>query len=288
MPEQSDWKWCNKCQALTFAGSPSQGACPAGEEHDHTGSGDYALTQDVSAAGPTKQSNWRWCNKCQTLTFAGSPSVGACAAGGSHNHAGSGDYVLTQDVAVSGAQSDWRWCNKCQALTFAGNPSLGACPAGGNHDHAGSGNYEVSFAPSPPPAELSFSFNPIVFDGGVPVGGWSNLTVRHDGTFTFAGHFHDSGGTEYNMALAWAVKDSRNIVYTFGHTGHVAGTFESGSRDDDWSVDSQNEDIAQNWANIAAANSGQAQANATGDLTNLVNTIVGTLGTVLGVVAIIA
>jgi hypothetical protein len=86
---------------------------------------------------------------------------------------------------------------------------------------------------------LDFSFNPIVFGGGVPVGGWSNLTVRQDGTYTFSGHFHDSGATQYNMALIWAVKDSRNIIYTFEHKGQVAGTFESGSRDDDWSEDGQ-------------------------------------------------
>jgi hypothetical protein len=40
------------------------------------------------------QDNWRWCNKCQVLAFAGY-SVGVCAAGGSHEYFGSGDYVLS-------------------------------------------------------------------------------------------------------------------------------------------------------------------------------------------------
>jgi hypothetical protein len=142
---QPNWRWCKKCQALTFGGNASLGACAAGGKHDHAGSGDYALTQNVPA-GANQQSDWRWCNKCQALAFAGNPTLGACAAGGEHNHAGSGDYVLTQNVSVPGAQSSWRWCNKCQALAFAGNPSLGACAAGGVHSHAGSGDYAVSFA----------------------------------------------------------------------------------------------------------------------------------------------
>jgi hypothetical protein len=30
------------------------------------------------------QSNWRWCNKCQGLAYAGN-SQGVCPAGGTHN-----------------------------------------------------------------------------------------------------------------------------------------------------------------------------------------------------------
>jgi hypothetical protein len=94
----------------------------------------------------TAQDNWRWCNKCQVLAYAGFPSLGACAAGGSHDHSGSGDYVLIQDVPVGGNEQDnWRWCNKCQALAFAGNPSPGPCADGGSHDHSGSGDYVLSF-----------------------------------------------------------------------------------------------------------------------------------------------
>jgi len=139
---QNNWRWCNKCQALTFAGSPTLGECPAGGQHDHTGSGDYALI-DNDAAVPG-QDNWRWCNKCQALAYAGAGSVGACSAGGVHDHTGSGNYVLgSKDNGPTG-QENWRWCNKCQELTFAGNASLGSCAAGGTHDHTGSGNYVLS------------------------------------------------------------------------------------------------------------------------------------------------
>jgi len=113
-----------------------------------------AITQEAWLRQPTtvnrggEQTNWRWCTKCQVLAFAGNPSAGACAAGGSHDHTGSGDYALMQNVSVPdpGAQSNWRWCTKCHALAFAGHPSPGACAAGGSHDHTGSGDYGLFFA----------------------------------------------------------------------------------------------------------------------------------------------
>jgi hypothetical protein len=45
---------------------------------------------------PSQQHNWRFCRKCQGLFFAGH-SKGVCPAGGSHDDAGSGDYVLNQN-----------------------------------------------------------------------------------------------------------------------------------------------------------------------------------------------
>jgi hypothetical protein len=141
---------------------------------------------------------------------------------------------------------------------------------------------------TPLPPQLDFDWNPIVFGGGVAVGGWAHLTLRQDGSYTFSGHFHDSGGVEYNMALVWGVKDGgANNVYTFEHQGHVSGTFEPGSRDDDWTVDGQNDVIKDNWASIVATNDAPAVANATGDLTNLINEISGIVGTTLGIVAIV-
>ncbi len=92
---QANWRWCNKCQALSFGGSPSPGKCSAGGMHDHVGSGNYVLALRGSGTVPQdSQANWRWCNKCQVLAYAGSSSAGACGAGGLHDHTGSGDYIL--------------------------------------------------------------------------------------------------------------------------------------------------------------------------------------------------
>ncbi|MFF9645844.1 N,N-dimethylformamidase beta subunit family domain-containing protein [Kitasatospora aureofaciens] len=141
MATQMLWMWCNKCQGLAWAGFPVLGPCPAGGDHDHSGSGDYVLTWNVPA-GEGQQSGWMWCNKCQGLAFADNPEPGPCPAGGDHDHSGSGDYVLRVDVEPETyEQSGWMWCNKCQGLAFADNPEPGPCPAGGDHDHSGSGNY---------------------------------------------------------------------------------------------------------------------------------------------------
>jgi hypothetical protein len=40
---QANWRWCNKCQGLFFAGGATKGVCPKGGEHSLDGSGDYHL-----------------------------------------------------------------------------------------------------------------------------------------------------------------------------------------------------------------------------------------------------
>jgi hypothetical protein len=137
------------------------------------------------------------------------------------------------------------------------------------------------------PTELHFDVDSIVFDGPVPVGGFSHLTLRQDGTYSFSGHFHDSGATEYNVSLVWAVKDSGNKVYTFQQAGHVAGTFESGSSDYDWNIDGQNDAITQHWPDLARGANSNLLASAKLDLVNLTNSVIGGLGLVLGVIAIV-
>ena len=42
---QSGWRWCDKCQGLTWGGSSTPGPCPAGGTHDLTASGNYMLAQ---------------------------------------------------------------------------------------------------------------------------------------------------------------------------------------------------------------------------------------------------
>ncbi len=109
------------------------------EVHRSGGADDHATV--VFTMRHTSQDNWRWCNKCQCLAFAGTSSLGPCAAGGVHDHSGSGNYILVHNAQEARGQDNWRWCNKCQCLAFAGNPTLGPCHAGGQHNHEGSGNY---------------------------------------------------------------------------------------------------------------------------------------------------
>jgi hypothetical protein len=102
------------------------------------------------------------------------------------------------------------------------------------------------------PAQLDWDWKPITFDNGVPVGGWMHLTLRQDGSYTFSGHFHDSGFTSYDMLLAFVVKDAKNRAFTITHRGHVSGTSGFGSRDHDWTVKGKDPNIARNWADLTA------------------------------------
>jgi len=131
---QQNWRWCKNCEGLHYAGHL---CCPAGGLHD-LGLTNYRLSLDRPDTGG--QDNWRWCRKCQLLAYAGSALPGACPAGGTHDHAASGDYRL---VTAGGGQDQWKWCRKCQGLTYAGSASLNACSAGGVHDTSTSSNYVI-------------------------------------------------------------------------------------------------------------------------------------------------
>src|SRR4051812_2010411 len=96
VPGQDNWRWCTKCQGVAYAGGADLGACPAGGKHDHAGSGNYVLVQNLPTSLPYTQDNWRWCGKCQGLAFAGNATLGMCPGGGTHDHAGSGNYVLVK------------------------------------------------------------------------------------------------------------------------------------------------------------------------------------------------
>jgi hypothetical protein len=122
------------------------------------------------------------------------------------------------------AEAGWRFCGKCNSMFFNGFPDFkGVCPAGGGH------------VPPPPPHALNFvlshdlpqlltfDFNSIVFEDGVPVGGNAHLSINQDGAYNFRGHFHDSGAVDFDISIVCAVKDAQNRVYTFSQTGEVGG-----------------------------------------------------------------
>jgi hypothetical protein len=138
---QRNWKWCNKCQGLTFSGTA---VCPAGDVHDHSKSANYSLAWDGSG-----QTGWKWCTKCQSLSFTGLPgNASTCPAGGAHNTNPSANYGLQLNNPKAEGQKDWKWCRKCQGLTFAANSTIGPCSVGGVHDHSGSGNYTLAWGAS--------------------------------------------------------------------------------------------------------------------------------------------
>jgi hypothetical protein len=135
---------------------------------------------------------------------------------------------------------------------------------------------------------LEFHFEPIVFGGGVPVGGAAHLTLGQNGSYHFRGHFHDSGAVGFDVALFWAVKDFQDRAYTFENAGSVGGTFTAGSRDHDFDVNSFDARIADNWANIGALPTAHAQAKVDIDLGALRASVMEVVGAVQEVAAIVA
>ena len=110
---------------------------------------------------------------------------------------------------------------------------------------------EITNGEAPVPAELarqyreiSLDTGPIVFDGGVPVGGYANGGLFPNGAWNFSGHFHNSGFPSYDVGMAVAVK-LRGVTFVLSIQGHVAGTIGSGSRNFDWNTSGTNPALAQ-------------------------------------------
>jgi hypothetical protein len=148
--------------------------------------------------------------------------------------------------------------------------------------------------------ELAGGFTPQVgpldtggihFDGGVPVRGWAQLTLFETGSVNFTGHFHDSGATSYNVAFGVGVRSQRGVLYTFGRQGHMAGTFEFGSRDFNWNLTNEHFDVIRDdWANIAVNSTWWWNAKVNLDIAGVlssVKTIAESVGAVGSVIALI-
>jgi hypothetical protein len=130
----------------------------------------------------------------------------------------------------------------------------------------------------------------ITFNGGVPVGGFAQLTLFQSGNFNFNGHFHVSGAPSYNVGFAVGVRSSRGVLYTFLKSGHVAGTFEPGSRDFDWSVQEFRAVLHEDWPNLAVNSTWWWSANVNWDplaILNSVKTLASTVGAVASVIALV-
>jgi hypothetical protein len=134
---QSNWRWCRKCRGLFLGDFP--GSCPAGAQHDMTGSGNYRMQTELADPG---QHNWRRCQRCSGLFYWHWSTTGWCPAGGGHDYSGSLDYSLLLGVFPAPYQSGWYWCPRCAGLFFLGtwfgaSTTSGWCPAGGGHQRVG-------------------------------------------------------------------------------------------------------------------------------------------------------
>src|SRR5271167_3784379 len=95
------------------------------------------------------------------------------------------------------------------------------------------------------PAEMTFHSD-VVTPSGTALGGWVEMTLRSDGTFTFKGHMHDSGWDPYDFRVR-AVVSTPNLVVAAQRSGHTDGTgsdpLGSPNRDYDWQEDGKDSRI---------------------------------------------
>ncbi|QDQ09412.1 hypothetical protein [Streptomyces spectabilis] len=102
---QSGWRWCDRCQGMFFGPGVVNSHCPAGGAHadpGQSGSSDYSPYHNA-AQDPGRQSDWRWCDKCQGLFFGPGAPNSRCPAGDTHRLpelSRSGDYSLPHQPAA--------------------------------------------------------------------------------------------------------------------------------------------------------------------------------------------
>ena len=102
--------------------------------------------------------------------------------------------------------------------------------------------------------------------------------------FQYTGHLHDSGAPSYDASVVFVLRTETGRVYTFTHRGHMAGTFEPGSRDTDWNYVGYNDDLRIHW-NEWSGYTWNARARADLDLGAIVS---GLRDVISGAAAVIA
>ncbi|HEX6034600.1 MAG TPA: hypothetical protein VFY83_09215 [Anaerolineales bacterium] len=115
----------------------------------------------------------------------------------------------------------------------------------------GSGGVMPPFNPSQLPETVTFDSGSITT--GLSIGGFARLVMSQTGHFTFTGHMHNSGALGIDFLLTFVVMTPSGIAYTMQRSGHTAGTFTSGSRDDDWIISDFNAGIRDNWDQASQA-----------------------------------
>lgn len=76
----------------------------------------------------------------------------------------------------------------------------------------------------------------IITGGLAALGGWVTVTINPDGSVRWQGHAHDSGADGYDFGISAVLRTPSGRAVALAHSGHVGGTFTSGSRDHDWDV----------------------------------------------------
>jgi len=150
---------------------------------------------------------------------------------------------------------------------------------------------EITNGEAPAPEKLALQYRqisldtgPIVFDGGVPVGGYANGGLFPNGAWNFSGHFHDSGFPSYDVGMAVAVRLG-GVTFVLSIQGHVAGTIGSGSRDFDWNTSGTNPALAQ----ALPVDDYEWSWNAAADISigDLIDSVTGAVGAAVKIISLL-
>ncbi|MGI5284365.1 hypothetical protein ACQEVF_13620 [Nonomuraea polychroma] len=125
------------------------------------------------------------------------------------------------------------------------------------------------------------------FGGGIPVGGWTSLTLNRDGTYKWSGHVRDSGAPSYTHSSVCIVRFSSGTAFVFKSSGRLHGTFESGSRNHDWNKQGHSQALAQTWR-TSTGHRWNCQNSVTLSVAGLVDSVLKAVGTATKVISIVA
>lgn len=90
---QPNWNWCSKCQGMFYGPDQSESVCPAGGQHDGSGSYNYAMLYGGDW-GSQFQQDWAYCEKCRGLFYGYNQSSSVCPDGGHHSDSDSYNYSI--------------------------------------------------------------------------------------------------------------------------------------------------------------------------------------------------
>lgn len=113
------------------------------------------------------------------------------------------------------------------------------------NDGIHSGILSVPLTIEMPPEERVFR-QEITTPAGTALGGFAEVVIRNDGTYTFRGHMHGSGFDPYSFRVGFFIATPETtLADTF--TSRVGGTIGGGPRDRDWDRPGRNELIRERW-----------------------------------------
>ena len=148
--------------------------------------------------------------------------------------------------------------------------------------------------PAPPlPTQIGpFQSGYIGFSDPIPVGGNMSLALFENGSYSFAGHFHDSGAPSYDVEAVWIIVSESGKAFSFAVKGSTHGTFEAGSRNFDFTQNGNNSQLQDAWPDLCAGYHWRYSVYVNWNVQSAVDDVVSALktaGTVIGtVVAVVA